>query len=117
MDGMIVINPPTILKIPAPLYQPRNAAPFQVLRLVDHTHPAAAEPRQNAIMRNGFPDHCRNAREIFSASPVHFSVSSAFVVGIVIFGSEGFSGGPVQTAGNLCECSTRFTASSAMPRR
>ena|ERR1700674_2867303 len=33
------------------------AAQLEVFRFVDHTHPAAAELRENAIMRDGFTDH------------------------------------------------------------
>jgi hypothetical protein len=34
-----------------------EAAEFSVLGLVDHTHPAAAELLDNAVVRDGLPDH------------------------------------------------------------
>ena len=68
-------------------FQRDMAAQLEVFGFVDHTHPAAAELRQNAVMRDGFPDHRRFEVEKFSEHcRAYFSVSSAFVVGIVIFG-------------------------------
>ena len=34
-----------------------KAAEFGVLGFEDHTHPAAAKSFQNAVVRNGLPDH------------------------------------------------------------
>ena len=34
------------------------AMQLEVLRFVHHTHPAATELRDDAIVRNGFADHC-----------------------------------------------------------
>ena len=46
----------------------RDVAPqLEVFGFVDHTHPAAAELRENPVMRNGFADHGRREREIFTA--------------------------------------------------
>ena len=42
---------------------------LEVFSFVDHAHPAAAELRQNAVMRDGFSDHRCISREIFSALP------------------------------------------------
>ena len=50
-------------------FQRDMAAQLEVFGFVDHTHPAAAELRQNAVMRDGFPDHRRFEREIFRALP------------------------------------------------
>jgi hypothetical protein len=55
VDGIFRINPPTFLKIPAPLVHQSMAAQLEVFGFVDHTHPAAAELRQNAVSEMVFP--------------------------------------------------------------
>ena len=50
-------------------FQGHVPAQLEVFGFVDHTHSAAAELRQNAIMRNSFSDHGRGDTEIFRVLP------------------------------------------------
>jgi hypothetical protein len=80
MDWMFLINPPTNLDIPEPLRQQDMAAQLEVFGFVDHTHPAAAELRQNAVMRNGFADHALIFQAGLAAKSKAWSIASHSVI-------------------------------------
>ena len=48
-----------VLHVGRKKFQRDVAAQLEVFRFVDHTHPPAAQLRENAVMRNGFADHRR----------------------------------------------------------